>query len=86
MSRDTMTPSMHISSVRRIRPTVACLLLAATLLSTFAMAQGSYPSKPITVIVPFPAGGSTDSAGRLLLNAMSKALGQSIVVENVGGC
>ncbi len=54
-------------------------------ISPFAMAQSNYPTKPITVIVPFPAGGSTDSAGRLLLNAMGKILGQNMVVENVGG-
>jgi tripartite-type tricarboxylate transporter receptor subunit TctC len=55
------------------------------LLAPVVWAQGNYPTKPITVIVPFPAGGSTDAAGRLLLNAMSKTLGQNIVVENVGG-
>jgi tripartite-type tricarboxylate transporter receptor subunit TctC len=60
----------------------------ATVLALAAMtanAQTGYPNKPITVIVPFPAGGSTDAAGRLMLNAMSKALGQNLVVENVAG-
>lgn len=63
--------------------------LAVVAASAFAApltwAQANYPNKPITVIVPFPAGGSTDAAGRLLLNALGKTLGQNFVVENVGG-
>jgi tripartite-type tricarboxylate transporter receptor subunit TctC len=50
-----------------------------------ALAQGAYPSKPITMILPFPAGGSTDTAGRMMANALTKILGQSVVVENVAG-
>lgn len=60
-------------------------LASVVLWSGTAMAQGAYPNKPINVIIPFPAGGSTDGAGRLMVNAMSKILGQSFVVENVGG-
>src|SRR5262245_19713060 len=44
-----------------------------------------YPSRPITVIVPFPPGGASDVVARIVSNQMSKALGQAIVVENVGG-
>jgi tripartite-type tricarboxylate transporter receptor subunit TctC len=44
-----------------------------------------YPSRPITVIVPFPAGGASDVVARIVTNQMSKTLGQSIVTENVGG-
>jgi len=44
-----------------------------------------YPSRPITVIVPFPAGGASDVVARIVTNQMSKTLGQSIVIENVGG-
>jgi tripartite-type tricarboxylate transporter receptor subunit TctC len=44
-----------------------------------------YPSKPITLVVPFTAGGPTDTVARSLAQGMSKALGQSVVVENVGG-
>jgi tripartite-type tricarboxylate transporter receptor subunit TctC len=44
-----------------------------------------YPSRPITVIVPFPAGGASDVVARIVTNQMSKILGQSIVIENVGG-
>ena len=45
----------------------------------------TYPSRPITLIVPFPAGGSTDAVGRILVERMRTSLGQPIVIENVGG-
>jgi tripartite-type tricarboxylate transporter receptor subunit TctC len=48
-------------------------------------AQDVYPSRPITMVVPYPAGGVTDTLGRLLAERMRKSLNQSIVVENVGG-
>jgi tripartite-type tricarboxylate transporter receptor subunit TctC len=44
-----------------------------------------YPSRPITVIVPFPAGGASDVVARIVTNQMSKNLGQSIIIENIGG-
>src|ERR1700730_11215611 len=49
-----------------------------------ARAQDS-PSRPITVIVPFPAGGASDVVARIVTNQMSKTLGQSIIIENVSG-
>jgi len=51
---------------------------------TSATAQ-SYPSRPITMVVPFAAGGPNDTAARILVDRMSAALGQSVVVENVTG-
>jgi tripartite-type tricarboxylate transporter receptor subunit TctC len=45
----------------------------------------TFPSRPITLIVPFPPGGSTDVAGRIIADKMGKALGQPVIVENVGG-
>ena len=53
-------------------------------MSAVALAQ-AYPAKPITMIVPFTAGGPTDTVGRSLAQAMSKHLGQQIVVDNRGG-
>jgi tripartite-type tricarboxylate transporter receptor subunit TctC len=45
----------------------------------------TFPSRTITLIVPFPPGGSTDVAGRILADKMGAALGQPVIVENVGG-
>src|SRR6516164_2209292 len=45
----------------------------------------SYPSRPITVVVPFPAGGPSDVVARIVTEQMSKILGQSMVIENVAG-
>ena len=62
------------------------LLAASILVSTLgsALAQ-DYPSRPITLVVPFAAGGPTDTVARVTAGAMSKTLGQSIVIENVPG-
>jgi tripartite-type tricarboxylate transporter receptor subunit TctC len=53
-------------------------------LSRSASAQ-AFPSRPITIIVPFPAGGSTSAMARILIEPLQTALGQTIVIENVGG-
>src|SRR5436309_14865906 len=49
-----------------------------------ALAQG-YPSKPMTMIIPFAAGGPTDVLGRVMAQRMSELLGHQVIVENVGG-
>ncbi len=59
-------------------------LAAATVLSSAAFAQG-YPERQITMVVPFSAGGPTDTVARLVAEKMSGDLGQQIIVENVGG-
>jgi tripartite-type tricarboxylate transporter receptor subunit TctC len=59
-------------------------LLAATAGTALAQAQ-SFPSRPITLISPFPPGGSTDVVARVMAERMRPLLGQSVVVENVGG-
>ncbi|WP_325705195.1 tripartite tricarboxylate transporter substrate-binding protein [Pseudorhodoplanes sp.] len=67
------------------RVSIATLALTAALaLPTMAFAQ-NYPTRPITVVVPFPAGGPSDVVARIVTEAMSKNLGQSMVIENVGG-
>jgi tripartite-type tricarboxylate transporter receptor subunit TctC len=45
----------------------------------------TYPSRPITIVVPFPAGGPTDALGRVLADRMTRSLNQSVIVENVTG-
>ena len=50
-----------------------------------ARAQDAWPSKPIRLISPFPAGGTSDVMARLVADALSKELGQQVVVDNVGG-
>ncbi|GAB4066279.1 tripartite tricarboxylate transporter substrate binding protein [Ancylobacter sonchi] len=65
-------------------------LLAAASAAAFAfaaapsLAQG-FPERPVTLVIPFPAGGSTDLVGRLVAERMSAELGQPVVVENKGG-
>jgi tripartite-type tricarboxylate transporter receptor subunit TctC len=62
------------------------LALAFAILAGIAGAAAqTYPSRPITLIVPFPAGGSTDAVGRVVAERMRASLGQPIVIENVGG-
>src|SRR5712671_6570701 len=61
---------------------LAALALCAVLGD--ARAQG-YPARPITVVVPFPAGGPSDVVARIVTEQMGKILGQSMVIENVGG-
>jgi tripartite-type tricarboxylate transporter receptor subunit TctC len=60
------------------------LLSALLLVPALALAQ-AYPSKPVRMIVPFPAGGPADIFGRGLAQGMSTELGQPVIIENVGG-
>jgi len=62
-------------------------LLAAAALAAFAGIAGAqgFPTRPVTLIVPFPPGGSTDTAARIIGDAMRGPLGQPVVIENVGG-
>ena len=68
---------------RNLLAAAAAVTLAAAPVG--AMAQANYPTKPITVIVPFAAGGPTDALARVLTARMGEALGQTMIVENVGG-
>lgn len=61
------------------------LLLATTLAAIAGTAAAEYPEKPITIVVPFAAGGPTDKVARDLGEALRTKIGQVIVIENVGG-
>lgn len=67
------------------RLALASLTGLALAWGTHAAAQPAYPSQPITIVVPFPAGGSTDAVARLVGQKLSEAWGQSVVVDNRGG-
>ena len=63
----------------------AGLLAPAGLGSRTAAAQEGWPAKPVHIIVPFPSGGGTDVSQRFYANRLTALLGQTVVVENVGG-
>jgi putative tricarboxylic transport membrane protein len=65
--------------MRRVMLAAVCLAFAGP-----ALAQ-DYPSRPITIVVPAAAGGPTDTISRVTAQAMSKVLGQQVLIENVGG-
>jgi tripartite-type tricarboxylate transporter receptor subunit TctC len=60
-------------------------VFVALLAFTASSAAQDYPTKPVTMIIPFAAGGPTDVLGRVMAQRMSELLGQQVVVENVGG-
>ena len=62
-----------------------CLSLGACVLATSSVLAQSYPTRPINVVVPFPAGSATDSVARLIGQKMAENLGQPLVMENVPG-
>jgi tripartite-type tricarboxylate transporter receptor subunit TctC len=80
---------MSMNSTHRrasLRALAAAAALAATgLAAPLAFAQANWPSKPVTLIVPFPAGGGTDAFARPLSAALTKHLGQQILIDNKGG-
>lgn len=73
---------MNNSSPRVLLMAFACVAL---FFPFTLFAQSSYPNKPIQLIIPFPPGGTSDIVGRILADALSKELGQPVIVENKGG-
>ena len=67
---------------RRLTCALALALCAVAPASAFAQA---FPSKPVTLVVPFPPGGGTDTGGRVIAEQLSRRWGQPVIVENKGG-
>ncbi len=64
---------------------IASLLVAGWALMPGSSSAQNYPSRPVTLVVPFAAGGATDAIARILAESMSQSLGQQLVIETVGG-
>ena len=60
-------------------------IVAATLTSIVSAQAQNYPSRPITIVVPFAAGGPTDVIARVMGERMRASLGQNVIIENVTG-
>ena len=60
-------------------------LIGGLLLSAAVFAQNAFPAKPVTLMVPYPAGGVSDVIARTVNNTLAKQLGQPVIVENLGG-
>ena len=71
------------SALGRVLSGVALAALAA--LGSASHAADNYPSKPIRIVVPYPAGGGTDIIARLMSTPLSQRLGQPVIVENKPG-
>ena len=67
------------------RFTRSLALIAGLLLATGLARAESYPSKPVNLMVPYPAGGPSDAVARIFNTALGKELGQQVLVENLGG-
>jgi tripartite-type tricarboxylate transporter receptor subunit TctC len=72
-------------TLRRKLISLAAIAALGLVLPLVATAQADYPNKPVKIIVPFPAGGTSDVMGRMVAEELTKILKQPFVVENIGG-
>ncbi|WP_082493061.1 tripartite tricarboxylate transporter substrate binding protein [Acidovorax sp. Leaf160] len=86
MNRPTILSSTPGAVARALARALALAALAgAALVPSLAAAQEGYPSKPITLVIPFPPGGATDVLGRLIGKKLGDQLGQNVVIDNRAG-
>src|SRR5262249_2596192 len=83
-NREKSLPPVH-AGTRRTFVGAAAFVGAMALVPAAVRGQERFPARGIRIIVPFPAGATTDMLARLFAQRMSEGLGQSVVVENVGG-
>ncbi len=71
--------------MRKIAKKVLAVTVTAASMAVATAASAAYPDKPVTMVIPYATGGSTDVIGRLIAEAMTRDLGQQVIVENAGG-
>jgi putative tricarboxylic transport membrane protein len=74
-----------MNRVATLTLTTALLLFLGPALPAGEAAAQVYPSRPLTMVVPYPAGGPTDAVARILAEGLRAPLGQPVVIENVSG-
>ena len=78
--------TQHTTAAQRLgRSTWALAVLALCASASTAMAQASFPTKPVTLVVTYPPGGGADAMARLIAPKMGEALGQAVIIENKPG-
>ncbi len=74
-----------MTSIRTLAAALVAACLSAFLLSSASALAQTYPDRPVTMLVAFPPGGADDAIARMIQDPLQKALGQPIVIENIGG-
>src|ERR1700754_1640847 len=83
--RTTTRSGRNTMASIRLALAAGIIALAAAIAPQTVSAQSNYPNKSLTLVVPAAAGGPTDTVARLIGESMGKTLGQSVIVENIGG-